>query len=136
MTTIQTRQLKKEDFAGLMDADPKTEDLLLVLNTLMKSLEMILNGGVGSDNLNRQIIELDIPKSPEWPMKFASKVRGRAIGVRLLRVIKTTTKKTGEPTGAAIGLDWSSDGSTIFVDGLPGTDSAQSYRATFEVVGP
>lgn len=135
MTTYRSRQFAKEDLSKLLDAEPRFEEFLAALNQQSKALESILNKGVGSDNLNRQVVELDVNKSQTYPLKFAAKVTGRPIGVRVLRAVKTTTKTAGEPAGVAFHVDWSLDGATVLVDGLPGLSSSEKYHLTLEVVG-
>lgn len=133
---LTTRQWRKEDFPGLLDAEPRFEEFLTALNQQQKALESILNGGVGTENLNRQVTTLEIAKGQAYPVKVkVSGLRGKPIGVKVMRAIKTTTKKQGEPVGAAFHVDWSMDGGTLLVDGLPGLSGSDSYRLTIEIAG-
>jgi len=132
---LRSRQFKKEDLRGLMDAEPRFEEFLSSVNQMSKTLENILNGGVGSDNLNHQIITKDIAKSQVFPVTIKSTLRGSPIGLRLIQIVKTTNKPTGEAVGAAVGVDWSVNGNAISLDGLPGISNTESYRVTLEAVG-
>jgi hypothetical protein len=135
MSTIRIPNFGKEDLPGLIEAEPRFEGFLSAFNQLAKQLESIVNGGIGSQNLNAQRIELEVAKSQPYPIKVALRIAGKPGGVRLLGALKTTTKREGEPAGVAVGVDWGVDGSTLLINGLPGIDAAQSYRVTLEVVG-
>lgn len=132
---LRGQQFAKEDFPELVKVEPRIEELFGSLNALSKQLEAILNGGVGQDNLNSKVVELDIAASQTYPVKFASKVTGKPIGLRVLRAVKTTTRREGEAVAVAFGVDWSMDGDTVCITGLPGLSASDKYRITFELVG-
>lgn len=125
---IRPNSFAVEDFPGLAKADPKFEELLSALNSTFKQLESGFNGAIGSDNLNRQIVELDIAAAQTYPIKVACKVNGKPLGVRAVRCIKTTNKQTGEPCRESVGVDWSVDGSTLLINGLPGRDDQEAWH--------
>jgi len=135
MSTFRTRSFRKEDFAKLCETDPRFEEFLTAFNAMGKQLETVLNGGVGRDNLNSAILQLDISKSQKYPLKAKNSVKGKPLGVRILRCVKTTTMRDGEPCGVAPHVDWTGDSDTISIDGVAGLDAAESYRLTLEIVG-
>lgn len=132
MTTFRTRQLRKEDFPGLIDAEPRFEEFLTAFNQMSKTLELILNGGVGTDNLNRQLVDIDISAAQTYPIKIGLKLTGKPIGCRLLRAVETNTVPQGEPVAEATHVDWRVDGSNLLIDGIPGVQPicAANYFAS------
>ena len=135
MTVLRPRQWRKEDLSGLMDAEPKFEEFLSAFNAMNTQLSAIVNGGVGTDNLNAQDATFEVAKSQAYPIKLKSSVKGAPRGVRVLQALKTTNKPGGEPVGAAFHVDWHLEGGIVLVDGLPGLSSSESYRVSVEIVG-
>lgn len=137
MTTLRTRQFRKEDFPGLLEADPKWEDFLAAFNALGKQLEQILNKGAGQDNLNTQVNTMDVPANPVFPLKIKSTVKGKPIGVVAMRVVKTTNLSAGEPPGQVWSQpSWSMDGATVLINDIGGLFPSQKWQVTFLIVGP
>jgi len=135
MTTYRTRQFKKEDFTKILEVEPRFEEFLTAFNQQSKVLESILNGGIGADNLNVRTVEVSVSPSQKFPLTVAGKVSGKPRGARVVRCVKTTTNSGGDPSGVAVGVDWTTNGADLVVNGFPGLSNADSYRVTLEIVG-
>ena len=140
MSSIKVNRLRKEDFPGLLEAEPKFEQLLISHNAMQDQLAKILNKGVGVDNLNVQHVTINVIKAQVYPMKIKPTISGKAVGVHVLQIVKTTTIPAGEAVGDAITVDWTNQTDTdgtayVSLDGLAGSDDAESYRVTLEIIG-
>ena len=131
MTTISTKQFRKEDFPGLTAAEPKLEDLLTALNQTSKSLETILNGGIGQANMHSETKTIDLMVNQVYPVKVSTRV-GKVIGLHVLQCNKVVDKKL-HPLGQAVWIDWVMDGKDVVI--TPALPLDTKYQLTFEIRG-
>ena len=69
-----------------------------------------------------------------FPLRFATTVRGRAMGVLLLRAVSISGRNESAVAGIG-GVGWDQDGSTIILRGVTGLNPGASYRLTVLVIG-
>jgi hypothetical protein len=73
-------------------------------------------------------------ETSSFPVKFQTTVRGKAIGVLVLRAVRLSGRNESPVTGLG-GAAWDQDGATISLRGVTGISPGSTYRLTLLVVG-
>lgn len=142
MSTFRSRQFKKEDFTGLMKAEPRFEDLLTALNQASKLLESILNGGIlVSDNVSAfwKTVEVTTKAAaPLWPAtEFNSTLRRNPVGIFVAQALDITVPQSPVPVSLSLPA-WTvgtGQSATVRITDVQGVQASKRYRVTFLVVG-
>lgn len=87
------------------------------------SLDGISYDAVDDDGIN-----------PAFPISFKTKVRGRAAGLIVLRVVELSGRDE-IVVGSAVTVGWSQDAASVQLKGLTGLVPGKKYRVTMLVVG-
>ena len=125
-----TRRLNREDF---QDAPAWIDPMLVVLNAFMDSVYNIMNRNISlTQNLNIQIATINVETDSNGdikPVKLKTTVRGRVVGVSVIRAISTDTSSISPF------VSFTQNENILTISNIASLNSNEKYKIILLVIG-
>jgi hypothetical protein len=127
--------IRGEDFPE--ETRETVDKLAAVLNPFNDDVFRQMNGNLGFDNINRQLVTLDVKidssgeviNEPQIKISLRTKVAGTNV-ISAQNLVNTSTYPTSQPF-----ISWSTNGNILTIKNITGLQANSQYRLTVELIG-
>lgn len=128
------KKIRFEDFSS--EDKEIVERIGFAFNSFSDEVYQLLNGGLDSNNLNRQIVDIDViidgsgklQGQPQIKLTTSGKIRGLNV-INALNLVNSTIYPTQAPF-----VSFTASGTILTINNISGLQSNSQYRLTLELI--